>query len=227
LEAWSGRLKKIGATISTQVAEGWEEINKKIQTSHQQWLGELQEERRKLEEEQQQRYAEFLQQRDAQLSELEQMLAELVRRHHEQLADIAQQRGQHEAELLQLRQQQQAELDEQREQQFAQRRQEQEEQMARFQENLQDMTDMAMQLQQTLATLGQQSVAVQSELVDSVNGSAQTLDMHFLGLQRGLESLSGVLERLGEQQVVVQQVEPPKRGWFSRGRASRLSRNGR
>jgi hypothetical protein len=40
--------------------------------------------------------------------------------------------------------------------------------------------------------------------------------MHFANLERGLNGLNQVLERLGEQQVVVQQVEKPRRRWFSR-----------
>ncbi|MEM7455385.1 MAG: MotA/TolQ/ExbB proton channel family protein [Planctomycetota bacterium] len=48
--------------------------------------------------------------------------------------------------------------------------------------------------------------------------SNRTLQQHFAGLERGLDGLSTVLERLGEQNVVVQQVDKPKRGLFGFGR---------
>ena len=71
-----------------------------------------------------------------------------------------------------------------------------------------------------LATLASQSESMQSEATASVKGTTQQLEVQFAGLQRGLEQLSGVLEKLGEQQVVVQQVER-KRGWFSKRRNGR------
>ncbi len=52
---------------------------------------------------------------------------------------------------------------------------------------------------------------VESNLSESMRLTAQYLG----GLESGLRGLNTVLEKLGEQQVVVQQVK--KKGWFSRG----------
>ena len=85
-----------------------------------------------------------------------------------------------------------------------------------LQQQLQEMSNAAHSIQQTLAELGGQTVSLQSNVTDSVSGSTQALQTHIAGLERGLTGLNGVLETLGEQQVVVQQVEPAKRGWFGR-----------
>ena len=51
---------------------------------------------------------------------------------------------------------------------------------------------------------------VEQSLSESIRLSAQYLG----GLETGIQGLNGVLEKLGEKQVVVQQVK--KKGWFSR-----------
>lgn len=51
---------------------------------------------------------------------------------------------------------------------------------------------------------------------DSLKGAAEALATYCDGLNAGLNSLNNVLERLGEQQVVVQQVQPRGRRLFGR-----------
>ncbi len=57
--------------------------------------------------------------------------------------------------------------------------------------------------------------AMRSEVENNVNQSVQTVGQYLGGLQSGIEGLNAVLEKLGEKQVVIQQVK--KKGWFSRG----------
>ncbi len=57
---------------------------------------------------------------------------------------------------------------------------------------------------------------MQTQVLQSVAGSTETLQTHFGHLTQGLSSLNEVLGQLGGQQVVVQQVEPERRGWFGR-----------
>jgi hypothetical protein len=51
---------------------------------------------------------------------------------------------------------------------------------------------------------------VSKNLAESTTAATQYLG----GLQTGIAGLNGVLEKLGEKQVVVQQVK--KKGWFSK-----------
>ena len=66
-----------------------------------------------------------------------------------------------------------------------------------------------------LAMLTEQTASLHQQLAESMTSSTTAVQTNFAGLERGLNSLSSVLGKLGEQQVVVQQVEPPRRGWFS------------
>lgn len=56
---------------------------------------------------------------------------------------------------------------------------------------------------------------MRSEVENSLSESMRLTAQYIQGLQTGLEGLNSVLTKLGEQQVVVQQVK--KKGWFSRG----------
>ncbi len=118
-----------------------------------------------------------------------------------------------------------AKMKDQQEQQLAAFKQQYAEQTSRLQGQLQEMNSTAMEIQKALAELSRQAASMQSDVSKSVAGSTDALQSHFAGLERGLSGLSSVLESLGEQQVVVQQVEPERRGWFG-GRSSK-KRNGR
>lgn len=83
-----------------------------------------------------------------------------------------------------------------------------------------ELSRLVAQFQDSLSELGQQALANQNEMVKTVHVSSQAFQAHYTGLEKGLSSLSGVLERLGEQQVLVQQVEKPKRRWFGRSNGS-------
>ncbi|MCA9248053.1 MAG: MotA/TolQ/ExbB proton channel family protein, partial [Planctomycetales bacterium] len=141
LEKWLKKLDAIGSKLTSQVAQGWEEINARIQ---QQQLESSHESTRR-----------------------------------------------------------QQEIAEQIDQQLA------------------HMSAAASQIQETLSGVAEQAALLQGDVAQGLAQSSETMQNHFVGLERGLGSLTGVLERLGEQQVLVQQVEAPKRGWFSFGRNGR------
>jgi len=116
-------------------------------------------------------------------------------------------------------------MKQQQEQQLAAFKQQYAEQTSRLQGQLEEMNSAAVGIQKALSDLGSQAAAMQTDVTKSVSGSTEALETHFAGLERGLTSLSGVLESLGEKQVVVQQVEAERRGWFG-GKPSK-KRNGR
>lgn len=113
-----------------------------------------------------------------------------------------------------------AQLQQQQEQHAEQLQKDYEQRLDELQKKQEEQGQLASQIQETLAGLGDRAESIQNDMANSINGTGEALKGHFEGLERGLTSLSGVLEQLGEQQVVVQQVEKPKRGWFSR-RSSR------
>ena len=96
-------------------------------------------------------------------------------------------------------------------------------QQARLQAQLDQMANAADKIQATLNNLAEQASSMQNDVTGSFAGANESLQQNFDGLQRGLSSLSGVLEKLGDQQVVVQQVaaEPQKSGWFGGGKKSK------
>ncbi len=91
-------------------------------------------------------------------------------------------------------------------------------QTQQLQQQLEEMTAATAAIQEKLTSLTEQAEALQENVNASVQTSSDTLQSHFEGVERGLTGLNTVLENLGEKQVVVQQVEPPRRGWFSFGR---------
>jgi uncharacterized protein (DUF885 family) len=147
MERWLGKLDAIGTRLSSQVGQGWDQVNEKI-------------------EKQQRAHVKTL---------------------NEQQLD----------------------------------------QQARLQAQLDQMANAAGKIQGTLSQLSKQAESMQNDVTGSFAGANESLQANFEGLSRGLNSLSGVLEKLGEQQVVVQQVEsaPVKSGWFGGGKKSR--KNGR
>lgn len=86
---------------------------------------------------------------------------------------------------------------------------------AAFQQWLGQMTEAAGEIQKSLAQLTEQTVALRAKTQLTINQANGSLTEHIAGVQQGLSGLNRVLEKLGEQQVVVQQVEP-KKGWFRR-----------
>lgn len=55
---------------------------------------------------------------------------------------------------------------------------------------------------------------MRTEVEQTLTESIKLTNQYFGGIESGLQGLNGVLEKLGEKQVVVQQVK--KKGWFSR-----------
>ena len=113
---------------------------------------------------------------------------------------------------------------EQQEQQLAAFQKQYADHTAKLQEQLSEMNTSAAGIQQALADLSGQAAAMQTDVTKSVSGSTEALETHFAGLERGLTGLNGILESLGDKQVVVQQVEAQKRGWFG---GKKAKRNGR
>ncbi len=93
-------------------------------------------------------------------------------------------------------------------------------QQARLQAQLDQMANAADKIQQTLSALSTQTATLQTQVNETFSQTNTSLSNHLSGVQSGLSSLSGVLEKLGDQQVVVQQVaaapEPRRNGWFSK-----------
>jgi len=107
-------------------------------------------------------------------------------------------------------------------------------QQARLQAQLDQMANAADKIQTNLTRLADQTATLQTQVNETFEKTGTTLTEHLSGVQTGLASLSDVLTKLGEQQVIIQQVPgpaieseaAPKRGWF--GRKSKPSRrNGR
>jgi hypothetical protein len=132
-------------------------------------------------------------------------------------AELHRQQEQAATDLLKQYEQRLAELREQHEADEAQRKTQQDQ----WQSQMAEMGQLAGKIEQSLAGLADRAETIHSDMATSINGTGQALQGHFAGLERGLTSLSGVLERLGEQQVVVQQVEKPRRGWFGRNNSRR------
>lgn len=209
LEKWLKKLDAIGSKLTAQVSDGWNEINGKIQQQQHEFAAQTMQ--------QQQAVTQHLQHSLEQMNEnaghIQQTLAGLAEQTAAVQTHVVAEAAKGWDELAARIHQQQVEI-------ATQGLQQQQVAAQQLQQQMQQMNESAAQIQQTLAGLGEQTATMQSEVASTVNGSSQTLQTHFAGLERGLTSLSTVLERLGDQQVVVQQVEPKKRGWFSK-------RNGR
>ena len=101
-------------------------------------------------------------------------------------------------------------------------------QQARLQAQLDQMANAAEKIQASLTDLASQATSMQNDVTGSFAGATESLQENFAGLQNGLVSLSDVLEKLGDQQVVVQQVTqevaPQKSGWFGGGKKTKRKR---
>jgi hypothetical protein len=112
-------------------------------------------------------------------------------------------------------------LQKQQQQQAAVLQQQQAEQQQQFQQQLREMAQTAGGIQTAMSALASEAGQMQSQVNGSFTAAQETLQQRFSGLEQGLNSLSTVLVKLGEQGVVVQQVPAPapvyrrKRGWFS------------
>jgi hypothetical protein len=89
-------------------------------------------------------------------------------------------------------------------------------QQGRLQAQLDQMANAADKIQTSLIDLAAQTEAIQSQVNDTYTKTGESLENHLTGVESGLSNLSNVLTQLGEQQVVIQQVqqEPTKTGWF-------------
>jgi hypothetical protein len=112
-------------------------------------------------------------------------------------------------------------MQQQQQQQAATLQQQQAEQQKQLTEQLTQMAAAAAKIEATLATVANQAATMQTSVNGSFSAAQETLQQRFAGLESGLSSLNGVLTKLGEQNVVVQQVAPAKRGWFGGSKKAR------
>ena len=81
-------------------------------------------------------------------------------------------------------------------------------------EQIKDVDTIVAAFEQTMTQLAKRGAAVHNQTSGSMQQSAESLSKYLAALENGLAGLNGVLEKLGEKQVVVQ--TQPRRGWFSR-----------
>ncbi|MDA0917576.1 MAG: MotA/TolQ/ExbB proton channel family protein [Planctomycetota bacterium] len=112
-------------------------------------------------------------------------------------------------------------MQKQQQQHAASLQQQQAEQQKQLAAQIEKMAAAATQIQATLATVASQAATMQSSVNGSFSAAQETLQQRFTGLETGLNSLNGVLTKLGEQSVVVQQVAPARRGWFGGSKKAR------
>tara|TARA_R110002072_G_scaffold303141_1_gene495736 strand:+ start:56865 stop:58445 length:1581 start_codon:yes stop_codon:yes gene_type:complete len=112
-------------------------------------------------------------------------------------------------------------MQKQQQQHAASLQQQQAEQQKQLAAQIEKMAAAATQIQATLATVASQTATMQSSVNGSFSAAQETLQQRFTGLETGLNSLNGVLTKLGEQSVVVQQVAPARRGWFGGSKKAR------
>jgi len=92
-------------------------------------------------------------------------------------------------------------------------------------EHLQQIAETAGNIQLALSAVAEEAGVMHSSVNGTFTAAQETLQERFQGLQHGLNSLSDVLVKLGEQSIVVQQLPAPvpevsnrirKKGWFFR-----------
>ena len=119
-------------------------------------------------------------------------------------------------------------IEQQQQKHVATLHQQQLDQQSRLQAQLDQMANAADKIQSSLSQLADQTEALQSQVSDTYTRTGESLENHLTGVESGLTSLSNVLTKLGEEQVVIQQVQQDaqKTGWFG-GSKKRGNRNGR
>jgi biopolymer transport protein ExbB/TolQ len=83
-------------------------------------------------------------------------------------------------------------------------------------EQIKDVDAIVAAFGRTMTQLAERGEAVHDQAAGSMQQSAESLSGYLTTLENGLAGLNGVLEKLGEQQVVIH--SQPRRGWFSRKR---------
>ncbi len=102
-------------------------------------------------------------------------------------------------------------------------RTQQESQLEKVQEVIDKLTAEHQSVVEQMETVEQKMSELQSahtENLEKINGdasgmteAADNLSQSFSGVQQGLNGLNSVLSDLGEKQVLIQQVEAPRKGW--------------
>ncbi|WP_164100799.1 MotA/TolQ/ExbB proton channel family protein [Candidatus Laterigemmans baculatus] len=120
-------------------------------------------------------------------------------------------------------------IEQQQQQHVAVLHKQQLDQQARLQAQLDQMANAAEKIQASLTQLAERTSNLQSQVNETFEKTNGVLADHLAGVQLGLAGLSGVLEKIGDQQVVVQQIEAsPERSrpWFGRNRRTAGKQNG-
>ncbi|MCC9605016.1 MotA/TolQ/ExbB proton channel family protein [Blastopirellula sp. JC732] len=105
----------------------------------------------------------------------------------------------------------------------------QEEMRVELQDQLTQMQEIAAQLQATLTALAGAAAQTSNQMNANVAASTERLEEYFSGVAQGLTGLNEVLTKLGDERVVVQQVEASTNGnggggWFGFGGGNKKSR---
>jgi len=83
-------------------------------------------------------------------------------------------------------------------------------------EQIKDVDAIVTAFGRSMTQLAKRSEAVHRQSAGSMQQAAESLSGYLAAMEKGLVGLNGVLEKLGEQQVIVH--SQPRRGWFSRKR---------
>ncbi|MCC6579125.1 MAG: MotA/TolQ/ExbB proton channel family protein [Phycisphaeraceae bacterium] len=234
LLSWGKKLELLGTSLSDRIAQSWERIHQDLQAKHgdnmevvsraittisakqtasMQQINTVQDALTKMQSEQVQRLEEvgnvIIAQADGvaqRAQEHQEAIVKLSSQFQQQMAGQTDQLRQQQSELLQAMMQQQLQAMDER--------------MAQHQglveQNLGKLVEV---IGGALGGMTDQAVAGQQQIAQQMNAAADNIKQYFTALETGLASLNGVLEKLGQQNVVIEaKIEQPRRGWFFGGK---------
>ncbi len=227
---WFKKLETIGATLTQQVVKGWTDFDGQQQAKHTENLEQLSKAVESMTAQQaaMQDWSKYLDTIGARVTEhvvrgWEKVDKQLRTQYEQQFSAIAesQERIQQDLSrmiehLAQSMTEIGAKLNQAAETQTRAIQERTEEQQGRVAEELTRAVD---RFGETMTDLAKQGETVQNQVSDSMTRASESLGVYFRGLEQGLTVLNGVLERLGEQQVVIESHIEPRRRWgfFRRG----------
>jgi biopolymer transport protein ExbB/TolQ/DNA-directed RNA polymerase subunit RPC12/RpoP len=189
IQAWSEKLSAIGDALTARLTQGWNNIQKDVQEKHGQNMQAINEAVEAVVE----RQVDSLKQ----ISDIQDMMSTLQ---DAQSAALSAKSEHHNEELKQI-------LDAV---------------IQRVDQAMDGIGDKSADAQQKMAdTLVLTSKAMQESMqqtMHSMQQSSEALKTQFSALEQGLGGLNSVLEKLGQQNVVIQAtvVQPKKKGWFGK-----------
>ncbi|QDU61472.1 hypothetical protein Pan216_23320 [Planctomycetes bacterium Pan216] len=208
LRTWTKKLEAIGATLGDENRKSWKEIDDQLQVRQTKYLKQVDTLAAKLGEKQAS-IVGSLESVGRSLADTQRLLAE----NFSQVSKAAEARA--EATLVEAEQERQkvegglADL------------------VRELRDSIEGLTQSTRKSSETtmelIGQVAERSIDAQSEMIDSVRKSSHELTECLGNVETGVSSLNGVLERLGERQVVVEnRIEPRRGGWsfFSRSNGS-------